>query len=141
MPLYSARPFACSGCCTPEIAAATELRPHAQVLNATGFLAILAAYKGVVQTSYVGMVRCVAALRCVSRRHVQPAIAHGAQRLCNLRAQVIFTAIGFGGNGAMLLPGLVTTLGNFPEIRGMVTGLMKSVFFLCASLYTEVSTA
>ena len=41
----------------------------------------------------------------------------------------------------MLLPGLVTTLGNFPEIRGMVTGLMKSVFFLCASLYTEVSTA
>jgi hypothetical protein len=57
----------------------------------------------------------------------------------HLRAQVIFTAIGFGGNGAMLLPGLVTTLGNFPEIRGMVTGLMKSVFFLCASLYTEVS--
>ena len=54
---------------------------------------------------------------------------------------MIFTAIGFGGNGAMLLPGLVTTLGNFPEIRGMVTGLMKSVFFLCASLYTEVSTA
>ena len=52
---------------------------------------------------------------------------------------MIFTAIGFGGNGAMLLPGLVTTLGNFPEIRGMVTGLMKSVFFLCASLYTEVS--
>ena len=55
------------------------------------------------------------------------------------RAQVISTAVGFGGNGAMLLPGLVTTLGNFPEIRGMVTGLMKSVFFLCASLYTEVS--
>ena len=50
----------------------------------------------------------------------------------------MFTAVGFGGNGAMLLPGLATTLGNFPEIRGMVTGLLKSVFFLCASLYTEV---
>ena len=81
MPLYSARPFACSGCCTPEVAAATELRPHAQVLNATGFLAILAAYKGVVQTSYVGMVRCVAALRCVGRCNVLSAVARGAYRL------------------------------------------------------------
>ena len=53
-------------------------------------------------------------------------------------SQVVFTAIGFGGNGAMLLPGLVTSLGNFPEVRGMVTGLLKSVFFLCASLYTEL---
>jgi hypothetical protein len=50
---------------------------------------------------------------------------------------VLFTAVGFGGNGAMLLPGLVTSLGNFPEVRGMVTGLLKSVFFLCASIYTE----
>jgi hypothetical protein len=55
--------------------------------------------------------------------------------------QVLFTAIGFGGNGAMLLPGLVTSLGNFPEIRGMVTGLLKSVFFLCASIYTEVRSS
>ena len=54
---------------------------------------------------------------------------------------VIYTAVGFGGNGAMLLPGLVTSLGNFPEVRGMVTGLLKSVFFLCASLYTELDVA
>ena len=85
---------------------------------------------------------------CAARRRAawagaawQPAFARGAHFLRHPRAQVIFTAIGFGGNGAMLLPGLVTTLGNFPEIRGMVTGLMKSVFFLCASLYTEVSTS
>ena len=56
-------------------------------------------------------------------------------------AMVVYTAVGFGGNGAMLLPGLVTSLGNFPEVRGMVTGLLKSVFFLCASLYTELDVA
>lgn len=78
-----------------------------QLLNASGFLAMLGAYTGTLHPSYGSM--------------------------------VLFTAIGFGGNGAMLLPGLVTTLGNFPEVRGMVTGLMKSVFFLCASIYTEVS--
>jgi len=54
---------------------------------------------------------------------------------------VFYTAAGFGGNGAMLLPGLVTSLGNFPEVRGMVTGMLKSVFFLCASLYTEWDVA
>ena len=54
---------------------------------------------------------------------------------------MFFTAAGFGGNGAMLLPGLVTSLGNFPEVRGMVTGMLKSVFFLCASLYTEWDVA
>ncbi len=58
-----------------------------------------------------------------------------------VHTQVLFTALGFGGNGAMLLPGLVTSLGNFPEVRGMVTGLLKSVFFLCASLYTELDLA
>jgi hypothetical protein len=63
MPPCSAPSCARSGCGTHGIETATELRPHAQVLNATGFLAILAAYKGVVQTSYVGMVRGVAALR------------------------------------------------------------------------------
>jgi hypothetical protein len=100
------------------------------VLNATGFLAMLAAYTGVVRPSYGSMAR--AAPR-----------ARGRPRRCALTPppaaprQVLFTAVGFGGNGAMLLPGLVTSLGNFPEIRGMVTGLLKSVFFLCASIYTE----
>ena len=60
---------------------------------------------------------------------------------CGYAPMVLFTALGFGGNGAMLLPGLVTSLGNFPEVRGMVTGLLKSVFFLCASLYTELDLA
>ena len=81
MPPCSAPSCARSGCGTHGIETATELRPHAQVLNATGFLAILAAYKGVVQTSYVGMVRCVAALRCVGRCNVLSAVACGAYRL------------------------------------------------------------
>lgn len=42
---------------------------RAQVLNASGFLAILAAYKGVVQTNYAGMVRLP--LRCGRRRRRQ----------------------------------------------------------------------
>jgi len=68
------------------------------------------------------------------------AVYSGALRASYSR-MVLFTALGFGGNGAMLLPGLVTSLGNFPEVRGMVTGLLKSVFFLCASLYTEWDVA
>jgi hypothetical protein len=139
MPPCAASRCSQAGCCARGHNAAPELCPRAQVLNASGFLAILAAYKGVVQTSYAGMVRqpprC-AALRQQARNPYRP---RAVLIWLHARAQVIFTAIGFGGNGAMLLPGLVTTLGNFPEIRGMVTGLMKSVFFLCASLYTEVS--
>lgn len=53
-------------------------------------------------------------LRPVLLRHSAPAAAHWQ---ADYATTVLFTAVGFGGNGAMLLPGLATTLSNFPEAR------------------------